>query len=415
MNDDPDLVEHCEARVGRVLRQKWRLDALLGVGGMAAVYAGTHRNGKRGAVKVLHEDQADIKEVRSRFLMEGYTANKVDHPGVVTVLDDDVDEDGTVFLVMELLEGESLQARWERKKRQLSIEEILPVVDKVLDILAAAHAKGIVHRDVKPENIYLTKSGKVKLLDFGIARATEASRALSVATLAGTALGTPAFMPPEQAAGEIERVGPRSDLWSVAATVIAAVTGRYVHQGKHAQDVVIRAATRPAEPAIQMAPFLPEAVCKVLDKALSFKPEDRYMDARVMQAAFRAAMNDEDPTRMMESVEVFSRRDIAVTPPVDDDPTRVETMDVAFDETMRAELPSIPQPITMSRQEISPVATTYRRPKQSMSFIGLLAALAVVSALLAGGLAALLTSGSSSRAPAGRPTAEPAVDAGADR
>jgi serine/threonine protein kinase len=273
-----------------------------------------------------------------------------------------------------------------------------------------------VHRDVKPENVFITRSGKVKLLDFGIARAAEASRALGVATLVGTALGTPVYMPPEQAAGEIEQVGPRSDLWSVAATVITMVSGRYVHEGKHAQDIVIRSATRAAEPALVMAPFLPEAVCKVLDKALAFKPADRYMDARVMQAALRAALADDEPTRMMGSVEVFSRRDIAVVPEVvvDEEPTRIEQMDDAFDETIRAELPSLPHPVTTSRQEISPVATTYRRPRQSMSFIGLLALLAILSALLAGGLAALLT-GAGSRAPAARPPAEPAVDAGADR
>src|SRR6185503_20213312 len=109
---DPSLqddipTQRARGRIGRVLRDKWRIDALLGIGGMAAVYAGTHRNGKRGAIKLLHLELSLDAEARSRFLHEGYVANRVDHPGAVSVLDDDVDEDGAVFLVMELLEGRS--------------------------------------------------------------------------------------------------------------------------------------------------------------------------------------------------------------------------------------------------------------------------------------------------------------------
>src|SRR4051812_41766464 len=99
---DP-ITERAKARAGRTLKEKWRLDKLLGVGGMAAVYAGTHRNGMRAAVKVLHPELSLNNEIRTRFLREGYLANKVGHPGAVTVLDDDVEDDGSVFLVMELL------------------------------------------------------------------------------------------------------------------------------------------------------------------------------------------------------------------------------------------------------------------------------------------------------------------------
>src|SRR5262245_31631366 len=102
---DDVLIKRAEARLGRVLRDKWRLDALLGVGGMAAVYAGTHRNGTRGAVKVLHPELSLDGHLRKRFLREGYVANRVGHPGVVAVIDDDACDDGTVFLVMEYLEG----------------------------------------------------------------------------------------------------------------------------------------------------------------------------------------------------------------------------------------------------------------------------------------------------------------------
>ena len=105
------------ARVGQVLLGKWQIERLLDVGGMAAVYAATHRNGKRVAIKMLHPGHADDQDIKQRFLREGYVANQVGHPGAVQVLDDDVLDDGTVFLVMELLEGESLDTRCARGAR----------------------------------------------------------------------------------------------------------------------------------------------------------------------------------------------------------------------------------------------------------------------------------------------------------
>jgi eukaryotic-like serine/threonine-protein kinase len=168
-----ELTLRARARVGQVLKDKWRLDELLGVGGMASVYAATHRNASRVAVKMLHVELSLDPSIRARFQREGYLANTVGHPGAVRVLDDDVADDGSVFLVMELLEGETVLARWIRKGRTLPAEEVVSVTDQLLDVLAAAHARGTVHRDIKPENIFLTRDGLVKVLDFGIARVQE--------------------------------------------------------------------------------------------------------------------------------------------------------------------------------------------------------------------------------------------------
>src|SRR5260221_9227070 len=112
-----DLLERAKARVGMVLDGKWHLDSVLGIGGMATVYAATHRNQKRVAIKMLHPEVSIDKQVTTRFTREGYVANTVGHPGAVSVLDDDVAEDGAVFLVMELLEGETLDTRWEKAGR----------------------------------------------------------------------------------------------------------------------------------------------------------------------------------------------------------------------------------------------------------------------------------------------------------
>src|SRR5579871_6444833 len=113
LEDDPQA-SRARVRIGTVLQEKWKLDSLLGIGGMAAVYAATHRNGKRVAVKMLHPGLSVSSEAKGRFLSEGYAANAVKHPGVVSVLDDDVSDDGAAFLVMELLEGETLEARASR-------------------------------------------------------------------------------------------------------------------------------------------------------------------------------------------------------------------------------------------------------------------------------------------------------------
>ena len=160
---------------------------------MAAVYRGSHRNGNRVAVKVLHSSVSNHADLRERFLREGYVANRVDHRGAVRVLDDDIAEDGSVFLVMELLEGHTLDARWERAGRQLPPREVAELTHQLLDVLAAAHDKGIVHRDIKPENLFLTGDGILKVLDFGIARLRDTTGVgMASATRTGSMLGTPA-------------------------------------------------------------------------------------------------------------------------------------------------------------------------------------------------------------------------------
>src|SRR5262249_574389 len=150
-------------------------------------------------------------------LREGYVANAVGHPGAVGVLDDDVAEDGSVFLVMELLEGHTVDARAKsRPGSKLTPGEVLAIADQLLATLTAAHAKGVVHRDLKPETIFLTQDGQVKVLDFGLARLQEWSKSSKQRmTATGAAMGTPAFMPPEQALGNWDTVDARTDLWAV--------------------------------------------------------------------------------------------------------------------------------------------------------------------------------------------------------
>jgi serine/threonine protein kinase len=280
-------------KVGSTLLGKWRLDALLGVGGMAAVYAATHRNGARGALKILHREQSADDNVRSRFLREGYIANKVEHPGAVRVLDDDVAEDGRAFLVMELLAGQPLNERAATMGGKLPLEEVLLATDQLLDVLAAAHDRAIIHRDVKPENVFLCDDGRVKVLDFGIARLREAEGerpelAMST-THAGIPMGTPAFMSPEQARGRCDLVSPQSDIWSVGATLFTLLSAQLVHRERTVSEVLAATFLKPARSLGDAVPGAPRLVVALVDRALALRPEERWSDARAMQAALRDA------------------------------------------------------------------------------------------------------------------------------
>jgi serine/threonine-protein kinase len=275
-----------ERLIGRILCRKWRIERLIGIGGMSAVYAATHKNGKRVAVKVLHPHLAGTPRARKRFLREGFLANNVDHPGAVSVLDEDVDDDGTVFLVMELLEGETLEKAWKRADRRLPVRRALEIVDAVLEVLARAHAKGVVHRDLKPANVFLTSSGVVKVLDFGIASLRQPSSS-DVTTRSGGLLGTPAFMAREQARGRWELVDARTDVWSVGAILFALISGRTVYEGETSNDVLIACATQPPVLLGSVVEGVPEAVAALVDRALSVDKDARWPDASQMRKAIR--------------------------------------------------------------------------------------------------------------------------------
>jgi serine/threonine-protein kinase len=287
---DP-LVARAKGRLGQILHNKWRLEVLLGVGGMAAVYAATHRNGSRAAVKILHAELSVSEDIRSRFMREGHAANAVGHEGVVRVLDDDIADDGSPYLVTELLDGETLEDRRVRFGGRLSEDDVLSVADQLLDVLAAAHAKGVIHRDIKPANVFLTRVGQLKVLDFGIARLRELSTN-SLATKAGATMGTPAFMPPEQARGLWSEVDGRSDVWSVGATMWQALTGKLVHDGRTANEELLSAMTKQAPAILSVFPGLSPAIAQVVDRALAFEKEKRWLDVRRMQEGVRRAYHD---------------------------------------------------------------------------------------------------------------------------
>jgi serine/threonine protein kinase len=280
--------QQAERRIGTIIGGKWRVDALLGSGSMAAVYGVTHRNGARAALKILHPTLCTDPAVCERFLGEGYLANSVKHQGIVRVLDDGVTDDGCVFLVMDLLEGKTLEDLRVARGGRIPLPEALDLADGLMDVLGAVHAAGIIHRDLKPQNVFVCDDGTVKLLDFGVARVSDRG-ASSKLSMFGLVLGTPSFMSPEQALGSRDKVDHRSDIWSLGATLFTGVTGETVHLGANMQAKLLAAATVKARPIAMVMPELPPAFGAAIDMALRFKKEDRWQSVDAMRRAFRDA------------------------------------------------------------------------------------------------------------------------------
>ena len=300
----PAATQRAQARVGTLVNEKWRLDSLLGIGGMAAVYGASHRNGKRAALKMLHAELTRDPSLVSRFLREGYLANKVEHPGVVSVLDDALAEDGAPYLVMELLEGYSLDRHTQSAQNALPLRQVLKITDELLDVLAAAHAKGIVHRDIKPANLFLTREGKVKVLDFGIARLAEPSSDAAL-TQTGAAIGTPSYMPPEQARGRWSEVDARSDLWAVGVTMLALLLGHRPRRADTVQEELLMAMTAPMPPTTSLLPLLPERLASAIDCAVAFERDRRFADAHAMQLELRRATDATGDLQHLDRTLVF--------------------------------------------------------------------------------------------------------------
>jgi serine/threonine-protein kinase len=191
----------------------------------------------------------------------------------------------------------------------------------VLDVLASAHAKEIVHRDLKPDNLFLTASGQVKVLDFGIAR-VKGDAGRTHATVVGTTMGTPGFMPPEQAEGLADEVGARSDLWAVGATLFALLTGRPPFVGKTANQILLQTISKPPPEIRSLRPDLPSSIAAVVDRALNGLVEARWSDAAAMQAALR------DAYAAQTGAAIATLRPMSLPPPeeatkVDNDPTQL--------------------------------------------------------------------------------------------
>ncbi len=282
-DDNAAAKQRARERIGSIIAQKWRLEELLGVGGMASVYEARHRNGKRVAIKILHPELALSGDTLRRFLREGYLANAVEHPDVVSVLDDGMTDDGLPYLVMDYLEGESLDGRLERIQRPLQLPDVLSIACSMLDVLHAAHQRGIVHRDLKPDNVFLTIDGRVKVFDFGIARLQDARPNNRRATRTGIAMGTPTFMSREQAHGDLKLIDGRTDIWALGATLFYALTADFPYEARSVAEYMAKLMTMDPRPLRSLAPDVPEAIADVIERSLRHDLARRWQNALDMR------------------------------------------------------------------------------------------------------------------------------------
>jgi len=262
--------------VGATLAEMYRVDSVIAEGGMGRVYEARHTRlpGRVFAVKILHRALATDAELVSRFRREAEIADAVEHPGVLRIYDVHATGDGVPFIVSERLRGEDLGQRLEREGR-MSIADTVYVLRQVCDVLAAVHARDVIHRDLKPNNLFLVGDPArptVKLIDFGIARLRVAGDAGATAT--GVVMGTPAFMAPEQARGQ--RVDARADIYAVGAIGYACITGRSPYDLSDTAAALHAVLTVDPPRPRSLVPEIPEDLELVLQRAMAREVDDRY-------------------------------------------------------------------------------------------------------------------------------------------
>ncbi len=268
---------------------KYRVVREVGRGGVGVVYEAentwTHR---RVALKVLSGSAAADAPSRERFLREARTAGRLVHPNVVAMIDADMEKDGSIYIVQELLVGEDLDTKLEREG-PFAPRDLGKILLPVMDALSSAHAAGIVHRDVKPSNVFLTRVGKSvepKLIDFGLSKLVGHDVRI---TTAGMVIGTPAYMSPEQFF-EPEAVDHRSDIWAMGVMWFECLTGKLPFDGRSPAEVAARVVAGKRESLRSMTPKLPNAIADAIEKSLAHDRAARWQSIAEMRVALAKAV-----------------------------------------------------------------------------------------------------------------------------
>jgi len=288
---------------GQVIAGKYRIEEQIGRGSMGTVYRAVHVTlGQRVAIKLISGEHSQSAEIRQRFSVEAKAAAKLRSRHVVQVIDDGETPEGNPYIVLELLEGETLEQRLARE-HDVPLSDAVRIVTHVGRALARAHAQGIVHRDLKPANVFLVKSDDdeagwvAKVLDFGIAKIAQQAGT----TQAGTVLGTPLFMSPEQVRGA-SSVDHRADLYSLGMCLFHMVTGEYAHYSPSYSEILVAICTRPLPLIREKAPWLPAPMEGWFQRACAKLPIDRFQSADEMTEAIQAAAGGASPLSKHKSV-----------------------------------------------------------------------------------------------------------------
>jgi serine/threonine protein kinase len=257
----------------------YKVTAKLGEGGMGVVYLAEHPViGKKVAMKAIHPQLSRNAEVVSRFVVEAKSVNQIGHEHIVDIADFGTTSEGEFYFVMEYLQGEALSERLKREGR-LAPSRALNIAAQIADALAASHAQGIIHRDLKPENIFLiSRSGSrdfVKVLDFGLAKLTQTEEKISHKTRAGSVMGTPYYMSPEQGEGKAE-IDHRADIYSLGVLLFEMLSGKVPFGGEGYGEIIIKHVTMAPPSVRSVVPELPAALDNILYRALAKDRAQRF-------------------------------------------------------------------------------------------------------------------------------------------
>ncbi len=320
-------------RIGTTVAGRYEIRRLLGEGGFSSVFEAVHNvTGREVALKLLHPHLTTTEQITERFLMEARAMARIRHDGIVQVLDAGTDPDGTVYIALELLNGESLETTLARV-RKLTWGETVAIGIDLLGALAEAHRNKIIHRDIKPGNIYIVRkqdgSSQAKLLDFGIAHVTQRGQKL---TQQGMILGTPEYMSPEQSRGT--NIGPESDLWSLGIVLFECLVSQTPFASETTTDILVKIATTAAPSVSSLEPSVPKSISAVIDRSLLREIEPRFHSAEEMAKALEDARDEADSARVSKAP--TPTRGASVTTPRRPPP---ETLSASAEERVLADGP----------------------------------------------------------------------------
>ena len=272
---------------GAVLQQTYQVGELLGTGGMGDVYEASHaRLNRRFAIKILNSKMAKNDEAFARFRREAQIASELGHPHIVSVVDFNTLDDGTPYIVMERLVGEDLDDRLRRIGSPLPTSRVLHVARQLGSALSAAHAKGVVHRDLKPQNIFVTPVDDddwyVKILDFGISKIRGAT---SIITQDNFVIGTPNYMSPEQAEGRSDAIDHRTDQFALAAILYQMVTGRIAFDDERIPSILYKVVHTQPTAIEELVSGVPPGFREALSRGLAKDPNDRFASVKTFVKA----------------------------------------------------------------------------------------------------------------------------------
>ena len=409
--DYPDTWKVCPKDATELLKSsrigKYTIQSPIGVGGMGTVYRALNPD-TRGevAIKVMHPDSADSESARSRFKREAAAVAKLKTSHVVKVYDFGAEPDGTLYLVMELLDGHTLRSEIHPPPDTMDVARVQFVMDGVLKGLAAAHKSGIVHRDLKPENIFLavTDDGEVpRILDFGIARieTPDGATRSGAITRPGTVMGTAVYMAPEQLQGLVSQVGTWSDIYAIGAILYELLAGTTQVKSGTLAEVLIQVRRKDTLPLVHHRPDLPGALCDIIQRCLDPIAKHRPQHADELRAALATVWGSSSsitpppsrprapsaptPTTIANEPALTASSDTQPAAPLALGIATTLQADAPTDAPTKAGLLETPTPLRRSSAALTPTPTepapTPRRPR-SMTPLLLAVVIAIVAAVI---------------------------------